>query len=298
MKLVSIPLTLVLVIAGLLGLRSIGDLKKTIQTEAQRETEAEVNRMQGEIRKRLTDQFQTPAVQKTVREAATEATKTAAEPLIKNEVGTQVKLRVDAERPAIGRTVTQQTQAAVKQMEPQIDSLVKDSVDAKVQKQVQPVVQSLQDLKADSDLQRLIIRMNSDDALAFDEVFSRLNQSSDPKQRDFLGSMINDVVESHENATRFALRFTAPHTEEQGLAELKNPARSMRLAALDNYGTSPKLSLSTLVELASSDSSLNVRCLAAKEFDRRTKQQFPCLAKQIFPLWWEANKQKPEYQQK
>ena len=150
MKIVSVPLSLIIIVAAFLGIKSIDDAKQTIQVEARRETQAEVTRMQAEIRSRLDEQFQTPTLQKLVKEAARESTEKSAEPLIKSEVAGQVKLRVEAERPAIAAAVSHQSQVAVEQMGSQLDSLVKKSLDTRVSTDIAPVMQKIKD---ESDLQ-------------------------------------------------------------------------------------------------------------------------------------------------
>lgn len=115
-KIVAIPVAVALAIGAWLGYRSVNDLKETLEHQATTATQAAIAHMQDDVHKRLTEQFETPALQKMVKETAAEYTKTQAEPLIKIEVANQVKSRVDAQRPAIAATVAQQTQMAVKQM--------------------------------------------------------------------------------------------------------------------------------------------------------------------------------------
>jgi hypothetical protein len=284
--LVTIPIAALILVVGWFGFKTVGDLKDALEKEAETSTKAEISRMQGEIRNRLDQEFQTPRLQQMVKATAAEYTKTSAEPLIKSEVGVQVKLRVAAEQPTIVAAVTRQTQAAVKQMGPTIDSLVRDSVDVKVQKAVEPVTQRLEGLKADADVQRLIIRMNNDDAEAFDQLFAlTVAPSTDSDTLKLIGDTVSDVMDQHNNQMRLALHFTTPHNREQALAELSNPIPSMRMAALDMVGSWDVPTLSKLVEIASSDASLNVRCLAAQVFNARTKQTFPCLSKALV-TWW------------
>ena len=78
----AIPLALLLAIFGFLGVKSVSDLKQSITDGARRQTEAEVLRMQGEIRKRLDEQFKAESLQQLVRSAAKDAAATAAAPMI------------------------------------------------------------------------------------------------------------------------------------------------------------------------------------------------------------------------
>lgn len=148
-KFVSIPVAMLIAIAGFLGFRSISDLKATLEAEARRSTQSEIKTMQGEIQKELNEQFQTPSLKAMVQNAAAEYTRTAAEPLIKRNVEEQVKARVAAERPTIIASVAEQTKAAVRQMEPQINLQVRDSVEATVQHQVEPVTKQIDGLKTE-----------------------------------------------------------------------------------------------------------------------------------------------------
>jgi|ERR1039458_3066821 hypothetical protein len=218
--LVSVPISLMIVTAAFVGWRSLEDIKHTIRSEADHETKAEIARMQGEIRTTLKEQFQTPTIRKTVEDAAIEATKASAGPLIKSEVAAQVRARVEAERPAINAAVTLQTQSAVKQMGSRIDTIVKDSVDTKVQTAVDPVSRSLTALKADADLQRLITRMDNDDAAAFDQVLVFTTSAAGPDERALATTALKNVVEEHDEKLRLNYPFQVAHTEEQLLAEL------------------------------------------------------------------------------
>jgi hypothetical protein len=69
-KFVSFPVGVLLLAAGFFGWRSFEDMKHTIESEAQRETKKEITQMRTEIEKRLTEQFQTPALQETIKEAS------------------------------------------------------------------------------------------------------------------------------------------------------------------------------------------------------------------------------------
>jgi hypothetical protein len=292
--LVSIPISLMIVTAAFVGWRSLEDVKRTIRSEADHETKAEIARMQVEIRTTLKDQFQTPALQKTVKDAAIEATKASAEPLIKSEVAAQVRSRVDAERPSINAAVTQQTQSAVRQMGPKIDAIVRESVDTKVQTAVEPVSQRLSAMKADADLQRLITRMDNDDAAAFDQLYAIAATTTDPEARTLANAALMSVIEGHDTGLRISNRFTVAHTEEQTFAELINPDPSMRRTALDTLEGNTKLDLPRLLKIGTSDPSLNVRCEAIRAFDGRVKQTFRCLMGSFVAQWWEAHKKEFE----
>jgi hypothetical protein len=286
-KFVSIPVGILIVIAGWMGFKSINDLKTTLEAEARQSTQAEITRMQSEIRARLSEQFQTPNLQKTIKDAAVEATKTAAEPLIKSEVAAQVKLRVDEEKPAIAATVTQQTQIAVKQMGSQIEPLVKNSVDAKISTSVDPIVQRI---KAEADLQLLITRMNADDAIAFDNLIG-MSSFADATQQATAFAAVRSVIAAHNSGMFQTRTFTSPQTDDQLLTRLSDADAASREAALDTLISKRNLTLlPRVVGLMGSDPSIDVRCSAYRLFNNWTVQSFQCL--NIGPLmnWWQSNK--------
>ncbi len=284
-KFVSIPVSLIIAIAAILGFKSLSDLKQTLQSEASRETKTEVTRMQGEIRDTLKKQFQTPELQKMVKEAAGDSTRTAAEPLIKSEVAVQVKSRIDAQKGDIATAVHQQTQSAVKEMGPQIDSLVKDALDTKIQSQFTPVID---DLKNEANTQLLITRMNADDAEAFDALVQMpLVPNSSPYKT--VSAALISVIEAHNAGIYMSRSFSSPHTPEQLLTDLSSPDNGTREAALDTMTLLPS-ALPKIVDMITSDSSLNVRTAAHRQFNRLTGQQFRALDKNGVLNWWQANK--------
>jgi len=90
-KFVSIPVTLLIATAGVLGFKSISDLKHTLETQARQATNAEIARMQGEIRQRLEEQFKMPELQKMVRSSADAAVQSA----VTKEVEKSLDARMD-----------------------------------------------------------------------------------------------------------------------------------------------------------------------------------------------------------
>ena len=108
-KIVSSVLGILILIAGYFGYRSIEDVKQQIIAEAKRQTNAEIKHMEVDIDNRLNEQFKTPNIQQTIQRAAREATVAAAEPLIKSEVASQVKVAVNANHGIIRRVAREQT---------------------------------------------------------------------------------------------------------------------------------------------------------------------------------------------
>jgi hypothetical protein len=76
-KFVSIAVAALIGVAGIFGYRSVSDLKDTLETQARQATNAEIARMQVEIRQRLEEQFKTPELQKMVRSEADAAMQSA-----------------------------------------------------------------------------------------------------------------------------------------------------------------------------------------------------------------------------
>lgn len=288
-KIASVAISLIVLVAAFFGYKSINDVKDAIQNEARRETQSEVTRMQGEIRQRLDEQFQTASLQKLVKDAAKEATQKSAEPLIKSEVAAQVKLGVDAQKPAIAAAVTQQTQAAVKQMESEIESIAKKSVDAKISAEVDPVIRKIKD---DGNFQLLITRMNADDAQAFDTL-AHLPPSTDPSQGSVAIAALRSVYAGHNSGMFQTRQFNSPQSDDQLVAHLSDGDSFSREAALD--ALIPKKNLSLLpkiVEMMTADPSITVRCAAFRAFNSWTAQSVQCLDSGDALSWWTANKQK------
>src|ERR1017187_6112870 len=89
--LVAVPITALILVVGWFGFKSVSDLKDSLQKQAEQSTNAEISRMQDEIRRRLNQEFQTPTLQQMVKATAADYTKAQAEPLIRGEVANQVK---------------------------------------------------------------------------------------------------------------------------------------------------------------------------------------------------------------
>jgi hypothetical protein len=297
-KIVALPLTAVVAVVAFLGFKSLADLKETIQQEARNETKTEITRlktetesqiktMQSEIRQRLDQQFQTQTLRDIVKDAAREQTQTSARPLILGEVAKQVKSRVDAEQGNIRTAVTNQTQAAVKEMAPQIDKMVKENVDSKIQTQVAPVQSQIVALRRDADLQSLINRMNADDAQAFDVIVRIRLDSLDQAEQALLKSSVKSVIEVHNTGLVLGRNFLQPHTDEQAMAMLSDSEPTTREAVLGQVGNkSEVLSLLKVVEILANDPSLNVRAAAHRIFNGRTNQKFTILDKDSTLRWW------------
>jgi hypothetical protein len=297
-KIVAFPLTAVVAVVAFLGFKSLSDLKETIQREARNETKTEIARMhietesqiktmQSEIRQRLDQQFQAPNLRDIVKDAAREQTQNSARPLILGEVAKQVKSRVDAEQGSIRNAVTTQTQTAVKEMTPRIDKMVKDSVDSKVQTQVEPLQKQLNVVKRSTDIQGLISRMNADDALAFDSLAFSPLETWQPEDRPVVSAAVRSVFFAH-NAGFFTTRsFEKPMSDERLITYLSDNDSANREAAVETLAGKKDLKLLTrIVQMMATDPSLNVRAAAHRLFNSWTGQKFNSLDKATTIKWW------------
>ena len=288
MKMVALPFTAILAIVAVLGFKSFADLKNSIQSEARKETNQEITRMQSEIRDRLNKQFESQTLREIVKDAAKEQTQTTARPLIEGEVATQVKQRVDAEQGNILRAVTEQTQLAVKQMSPQINKLIKETVDSKVQTQVEPLRKHVTELKNYTSVQGLINSMNADDAAAFDALRSMPLDSLPVEERHIIASSLQNVFFAHNEAVLGTRSLDQPVTNQEVIRFLSDrefTKREEALGTLEDGEKKPTL-LPKVVEMLSNDPSLNVRAAAHRVFNKWTGQKFKALDKDTTVAWW------------
>ena len=97
----------------------------------------------GRTLQRIRRLFQTPNIQRTVKEAARDATQTAAAPLIKTEVTREVQEHIRAEGPQIHAEVISETKKGVAEMQPQIDAEVNKQANAaetRIRGQISPLI--------------------------------------------------------------------------------------------------------------------------------------------------------------
>lgn len=297
-KIVAVPLGALIAVVGLFGFKSLSDLKESIQNEARAETKTEIARMQGEtdaqikamqseIHARLNQQFQSDNLRGLVKDAAKEQTQTTAKPLIEAEVATQVKQRVDAEQGNIRRAVSEQTQTAVKQMAPQIDKMVKETVDSKIQTQVEPVERKLSALERIGHLQGLINRMNADDAQAFDALITMPLQTLQPDEQKLVTSSLRSVFLAQNSGIYMSRSFSVPVSEEQLARFLSDGEPTNRQAALDTLLSKKNLKLlPRIVTSLQNDPSLAVRASAYRVFNAWTGQKFNVLDVSTTLAWW------------
>jgi len=291
LKVIAYPVTAALAILSFLGFRSVKEMKDNIQTEAKSQTSAEVIRMQEEIRRRLSEQFQAPNLKAIVSQAARDATSTTAQPLIKAEVNTQVSRSVEAQKGVISQNVKDQTQQAVKQMGTTIESYVRNAVDSKVSAAVDPVSRQVRDLSNEANLQMYVLRMNEDDAGAFDTLnYMPLNNLPDEQRSTIIGALQKEVDQANGGIFQ-SQSFNTPHTRDQLLTSLNDKNSSYRDAALTGLeGLSLDAQLiPRLLLIMSSDPSLHVRGHAQRLFNNWTGVKTQILIHSQASDWWSKN---------
>ncbi len=298
LKIIAYPLAALLAISGFLGWRSIDDLKQSIQDEAKQETKTEIARMQEEIRQKLTAQFETPQLQKMVKEAAASQTQTVLRPLITQEVSTDVAKSVNAEQHTINSTLVSETHKAVDQLTPTIDTIVStrvnatvdQAVDSKISAQIKPILASLQ---SNQETSTLILRAQAGDALAFDQMVQLANSTTaEPGLRQSTWQVIRYIIQQHNSALYNSRSFIQPKTDEQMLLLLHNADPSTRQAAFDSLSSAAIRShLDEVVQILTSDPDLNVREAGFRRFnqarpDNNPEHQIQNLDNAAALQWW------------
>jgi hypothetical protein len=296
---VAIPLTIAIGVTGFLGIRSISDIRNAIQTEADRQTQAEIVRMQSEIRGTLADKFKGPNIQQLVKDVAKDETVTAARPLIKQEVASQVKLGVAAERGTIQRAVVAETKSAVTEMNPRIETLVKNAVQGEVTARVNPVVDEVKSLQEEQKISLLISRANADDGAAFDKLIQMWNQLVAPEQQERKQSVtlaLQSILKAHDlhGGIYMGKTFRQPIPDDQLSLILSHPDAGMRQAALDRYYDLPKKAEveERIFAIALRDPSLSVRAAAYRVINRWEEQDLTALVRDALVQWWTKKRSK------
>lgn len=265
LKIAAIPLSVIIAVAGFFGWRSLSDLKESVQNEAKQETQAEITRMQQEIREKLKAQFETPQLKQMVKEAATAQTGQVLRPLIEREVSSDVSRGVKAQQPTIHSTIVSETHKEVDALRPTIDSIVNtrvnatvdQSVDKEINSKVQPVLNQLQQSQQIADLE---MRAQAGDGAAFDQMVAVATNDATPEP--LRGSMLSaarDILQKH-NGIHNGRRWLVPVTTEQMLKYLSDADSFNRQAALDNLQVDVlRQHLDELFKVMTTDPNLSVR---------------------------------------
>jgi hypothetical protein len=287
--------TILFVVIGiavtLFGLRSLAEIREQMASV----TKNEIEHMRSEVSQRVNAEFQTEAIQRTVKDAARSQTTTAIKPLISSEVSQQVKLRVGAAESTIVSTVKDETQKAVKGLSPGIDKAVSKAVDdkvgtavqSKIQNEIQPVLSSLRD---SAELTSLSTRASSGDAAAYDRLLSLVSTSNDAGTRQLADVYVNKIIDENNSGMYMTRGFQNPITEDQKAQVLHYPDAGSRQAALDTLDLPHiKDNLRTVFTLMMKDSSLKVRAAAFRRFVEATSAKIRVLDLEAAQQYWEAH---------
>jgi len=298
LKIVAYPLAVVLTFAGILGFKSVNDLMKSIREEGQRESKAEIARMQGEIRKTLNAQFEVPTIRAMVKDAAREYTGTTAAPLVKSEVTREVQARVRAAEPQIRtavisesrKTITEETRRGVAEMQPKIEAAVTEqtkAAEARIQAQIAPYSEII---KADI----LAALARSGDGTAFDNLMTR-PASPDPQIRQLVSTTRETVYMQFAEAVNetgyLRQQFTNPYSKDELLFILARGDVMTRKGAVDGLTLlHEKAMVPTFIGMLRTDPSILVRQAAYHGLIQLTSQKMNPLDKPGWDDWGEKNK--------
>jgi hypothetical protein len=264
LKIAAIPLSLVIAITGFLGWRSFSDLKESIQNEAKQETQAEISRMQQEIRDKLKVQFETPQLKQMVQEAATNQTGQVLRPLIEREVSSNVSRSVKEQQPTIHSTIVSEAHREVDALRPNIESIVNTrvnstvdlSVDKQIGAKIQPVLTRLQQSQSIVDLET---RAQGGDGHAFDQmVMIATNPGTSKELREVMTNVALNIIQKH--SIHSPRHWTVKVTNEQILNSLKDENQFSRQTAIDSLPVAVlREHIDDLFTVMTTDPSLAVR---------------------------------------
>jgi hypothetical protein len=287
LKIAAYPLAVVLAIAGFLGIKSASDLMESIRKEAQQQSRAEIERMQGEIRATLKAQFEAPSIQAIVREAARESTATTAAPLIKNEVSRQVQVRVRAEQPQIRATVVAETKKGVDAMAPVVSEQVQQQASA-AESRIRSQIAPFGDVTRAGTLSTLARNGNGE---AFDQLVAMANSSSNPDVKALAVTTQNQLYLEYDQAFYSTRIFKEHKTNEQLLALLDDALPLARKAAIDGLSAAGiKSAVPKLITMMKNDPFILVREAAYHALKQLTGKDIEPLDTASWDRWWEENK--------
>ena len=144
-KIVAIPLAVLLTLAGIFFYHDVNTMKEAMKAEGEAEAHAEIKRMDANIDQTLEDRFKSENIQKTIQQAALEATNKQAPELIKEVITPAVRMAVQNQAGTIRKVAT-------------------EAATNEVHGALEPVI-------ADVKLQAVIAKATSDDAIYFVLVF-------------------------------------------------------------------------------------------------------------------------------
>jgi len=167
---VAIPLTVAIALAGILFVHNLNEMKDQMVEDGKAQAALEINKMDGQIDQTLQSEFAAPKIQRTIHQAAENATREQAPALIKSVITPEV-------RDAVARQSGTIKQIAVK------------AVDEKVDTAVAPLANQARESLNALHIQELIAEANSDDADAFDELMQFRGTGSTDQN-----TLINNII--------------------------------------------------------------------------------------------------------
>lgn len=289
-RIIAIPVTAAIVLVGWLGWKSFSDLKGQLAASATEQIKTETLRMQSEIRKKLTEEFQTPNIQRTVKESAQDATQKAAAPLIKDAVTREVQVHFVAERPQIHATVVSEAKKSVLEMQPQIDAEITkqaNAAEARIQAQITPYSELI---KAST----LAALARNGMGTSFDELMKMSNSAKAEPIQGLVVSTRNAMWLQYEDANGgvyLSRQFNPKKTKEELLPLLSNSEPITRKAAIDELALlNEKSIVPVLLMTMRNDPFIVVRVAAFHALIQLTGQKFNPLDDAQWEQWWEKNK--------
>ncbi len=264
-KIVAIPLTAAIVLAGIFFFHNLNEMKQEMVNEGRDEAKLEIQKMDRQIDDTLQDEFKTEKIQATIKSAAEAATQKEAKPLIEAEVKSRVGASMAQQGPLIQRITTQ-------------------AVSDKVREAVTPLASQAREAFAANHVHDLIEKVNEDDANAFDELLL-LRDKGTPDQQALIKTTIADrEAYARENLIPGLEIGACGYAPSAFREELKQPDRAGRkraiascdpLVANDNASryrqsfdqvgrVAPEIDLaaSAILDIALHDRSLSVRSQA------------------------------------
>ena len=166
-------------VAVYFGYNTADSARQVASVQATTAVNKKIDELSPDIQSRITKEFETPRIEKIVREEAQSATATTAKQVIREEVENKVSSAVDAEQDGIKRTMNVAADKAV------------DEVKGDIQKEANKAVTRIVDVKISPELRRLRSFSDLSSAIA-------LARAGDGKGLDSLVAMANDDKSSPE----------------------------------------------------------------------------------------------------
>jgi len=255
--------------------------------DAKRKVQQQLDSAQGEVKKRLDDEFRTERITTLVRTVAKERTEQEVNGIIRTEVVTGIQQQAGT----IQKTVESETKKAVKELEPTIANIVRTETDDKITKAVGPVQDQMKSYGDTIKFTTLATLAKNGDRKAFDALNNRVTYTDTPTMLSLGATIVNDIIRQYENTIRMGRQFNDPVTPDEMKTFLEhNPDVNTRLTALDKFPEGDHSIVPVLVQVIQNDDNLSVVYTAFQVMNRETKQKFLFPNYAAVTAWWNANK--------